>query len=264
MFRIPKKSIIIAALLAAGFFPASAQSETGTRWSLQRAIDHALAHNLQVKLSELNKEVSQINLREARANQLPGLTGNISENYNAGRSIDPFTNAFVNQNIWATSTSLNSNVTLFSGLQLKNSIKQSRIDLEASEADLAKAKNDMVLNIVTAYLQVLFNDELLETARLNLSSSEAQAERTGKLYRAGSVAENNLLEINAQVAADELNVINAQNNKDIAELNLMQLLDLQDKSGFEVEKPEIPEPDQSIIGFNAQQVFEAAQHTQPE
>ncbi|HSI91244.1 MAG TPA: TolC family protein, partial [Adhaeribacter sp.] len=135
---------------------------------------------------------------------------------------------------------------------------------QASEADLAKAKNDMILNIVTAYLQILFNDELLTTAQLNLNSSTAQAERTGKLFKAGSVAENNLLEINAQVAADELNVINAQNNKDIAELNLMQLLDLQDKTGFEVEKPAIPEPDQSVITFNAAQVYEAAQQTQPE
>ena len=251
-------------MAAAGFFPVRAQSESGTPWSLQRAIDHALEHNLQVKLSALNAEASRINVRESRASQLPGLTGNVSENFNSGRSIDPFTNSFVNQNIWSTSTSLNSNVTLFSGMQLKNSVQQSRLNLQASEADLAKAKNDMILNIVTAYLQILFNDELLTTAQLNLNSSTAQAERTGKLFKAGSVAENNLLEINAQVAADELNVINAQNNKDIAELNLMQLLDLQDKTGFEVEKPAIPEPDQSVITFNAAQVYEAAQQTQPE
>src|SRR5688572_4042868 len=264
MFRIPKKSILIAALLVAGYFPASAQSQGGNRWSLQRAVDHALAHNLQVKLSSLNTEVSKINLRESRAAQLPGLTGNVNENYNTGRSIDPFTNNFVNQKIWSTGLSLNANVTLFSGMQLKNSVQQSRIDLQASEADLAKAKNDMILNIVTAYMQVLFNDELLTTAKLNLSTSESQASRVEKLYKAGSVAETNLLEINAQVASDELNVINAQNNKDIAELNLMQLLDLQDKTNFEVEKPAIPEPDQSVIGFNAEQVFESAQQTQPE
>ncbi|MFC5270264.1 TolC family protein [Adhaeribacter terreus] len=252
------------ALAVAGYLPANAQSETGTRWSLQRAVDHALQHNLQVKLSALNTEVSRINLRENRAAQLPGLSGNVNENYNAGRSIDPFTNNFVNQSIWSTGLSLNSNVTLFAGMQLKNNVQQSRINLQASEADLAKAKNDMILNIVTAYMQVLFNDELLTTAKLNLSTSQSQAVRTEKLYKAGSVAETNLLEINAQVAADELNVINAQNNKDIAELNLMQLLDLQDKSNFEVEKPVIPEPDQSVIGFNAEQVFETAQQTQPE
>src|SRR5688572_7520273 len=264
MFRIPKKSILIAALLVAGYFPASAQSQGGNRWSLQRAVDHALAHNLQVKLSALNTEVSKINLRESRAAQLPGLTGNVNENYNTGRSIDPFTNNFVNQKIWSTGLSLNANVTLFSGMQLKNSVQQSRIDLQASEADLAKAKNDMILNLVQAYMQVLFNDELLATAKLNLSTSQSQADRTQKLYKAGSVAETNLLEINAQVASDELNIITAQNNKDIAELNLMQLLDIQDKKNFEVEKPQLPDPDQSAIGFNAESVFETAQQTQPE
>jgi outer membrane protein len=264
MNRISKKIIVVAALVVAGYLPAQAQSEGGNRWSLQKAIDYALANNLQVKLSALNTEVARISRKEAVANQYPSLTGNASENFNSGRSIDPFTNNFVNQTIWSNNFSLNSNVTLFSGMQLRNNVQQSRINLQASEADLAKAKNDMILNLVQAYMQVLFNDELLTTAKLNLSTSQSQAERTQKLYKAGSVAETNLLEINAQVASDELNVITAQNNKDIAELNLMQLLDLQDKKNFEVEKPLLPDPDQTAIGFNAESVYETAQQTQPE
>jgi outer membrane protein len=257
--------MIAAALLVAGYLPAHAQSEGGNnRWSLQKAIDYALANNLQVKLSALNTEVSRIARKEAVANQYPNLTGNASENFNSGRSIDPFTNNFVNQTIWSNNFSLSTNLTLFAGMQLRNNVQQARIDLQASETDLAKAKNDMILNLVQAYMQVLFNDELLTTAKLNLSNSQGQAERTQKLYNAGSVAETNLLEINAQVASDELNVITAQNNKDIAELNLMQLLDIQDKKNFEVEKPQLPDPDQNVIGFNAESVYETAQQTQPE
>jgi outer membrane protein len=264
MNRIYKKIIVVAALIVAGYLPANAQSESGTPWSLQKAIDYALANNLQVKLSALNTEVVRISKREAIANQYPSLSANASENYNSGRSIDPFTNNFVNQKIWSNNFSLNSNVTLFSGMQLKNNAQQARINLQASEADLAKAKNDMILNLVQAYMQVLFNDELLTTAKLNQSTSQSQADRTLKLYKAGSVAETNLLEINAQVASDELNVITAQNNKDIAELNLMQLLDIQDKKNFEVEKPQLPDPDQTAIGFDAESVYETAQTTQPE
>jgi outer membrane protein len=265
MFLIPKKSLLIAALGVAGYLPSSAQSEGGSnKWSLQKAIDYALEHNLQVKQSALNAEVSNINRKEANSNKLPSLTGSASENFNSGRSIDPFTNAFVSQNIWSNNFSLNSNLILFSGLQLKNNIKRAEIDQQASEADLARAKNDMILNLTLAYMQVLFNDELLTTAKLNLSNSQTQAERTKKLYKAGSVAESNLLEMNALVASDELNVINAQNNKDIAELNLMQLLDLQDKQNFEVEKPQFPDPDQSNITFNAESVFETAQQNLPE
>ncbi len=264
MFRISKKKLLIFFLAAAGYFPSRAQSESGNRWSLQRSIDHALANNLQVKLSALNAEVSRISLQEANASALPSLNGNGSQNFNSGRSVDPFTNTFVTQNIWSNNFSLNANVTLFSGFQLKNSRVQARLNQEASEADLLKAKNDMVLNLMLAYMQVLFNDELLATAKLNLSTSQAQAQRTEKLYKVGNVAEASLLEINAQVAGDELNVINAQNNKDIAELNLMQLLDLQDKRNFEVEKPDLPDPAQSVIDFNAESVFETAQQSQPE
>lgn len=264
MIRISKRMIVLAAMLAAGYLPAHAQSEGDNRWSLQKAIDYALQNNLQVKLSALNTEVSRIASKEARDNRLPNLTGNATENFNSGRSIDPFTNSFVNQTIWSNNFSLNSNVTLFSGFQLKNSIRRARIDVQASETDLAKAKNDMILNIITAYMQALFNDELLATAKSNLSTSQAQAARTGILYKAGSVPETNLLEINAQVASDELNVINSQNNRNIAELNLMQLLDLQDRRNFALEKPVLPEPDQSAIAFDAESVVEIAQQTQPE
>ena len=264
MFRIPKKRILLAALVVAGYFPASAQSEGGSRWSLQKAIDHALTNNLQIKLNTLNTEVSRINAKEARAQLYPTLNGSVSQNFNFGRSIDPFENTFVNETIRSNSFALSSNVTLFSGLQLQNSIRQARFDQEASEADLARAKNDMILNIITAYMQILFNDELLTTSKLVLNNTQQQLDRTQKLYKAGSVAETSVLEIEAQIAADELSVLNAQNNKDIAELNLQQLLDLQTVSDFEIEKPTLQDPDQSVITFNADNVYETAQQTMPE
>ena len=115
MFRIPKKRILIAALLVAGYLPASAQSEGGNRWSLQKAIDHALANNLQIKLSSLNTEVTRINTKEARAQLYPTLNGNVSQNFNFGRSIDPFENTFVNETIRSNNFALSTNVTLFRG-----------------------------------------------------------------------------------------------------------------------------------------------------
>ena len=265
MFRIPKKYLVVAALVVAGYLPVSAQSEGGSnRWSLQKSIDYALANNLQIKLASLNTEVSRINASEARNELLPSLNGNVSQNFNFGRSIDPFENTFVNQTIRSNSFSLSSNVTLFSGLQLQNSIKQARYNQQASQADLQRAQDDMVLNLITAYMQILFNDELLPTSKLVLENTRQQLTRTQKLYKAGSVPETNVLEIEAQIASDELAVLNAQNNKDIAELNLMQLLDLQDKKNFEIEKPNLQDPDQSVIAFDAESVYETAQLTKPE
>ena len=265
MFRISKKRILVAALIVAGYLPARAQSEGGSnRWTLQKSIDYALEHNLQLKLNALNTEVARINASDARSALLPSLGANASQNFNFGRSIDPFENTFVNETIRSNNFSLSADVTLFAGMQLQNSIKQNRLSLEASQAELERAKNDMILNLITAYMQILFNDELLTTSKLVLNNTQQQLERTQKLYRAGSVAETNVLEIEAQIAADELSVLNAQNNKDIAELNLMQLLDIQDKTNFEIEKPALQDPDQSVINFNAESVYENAQQTKPE
>lgn len=265
MFRISKKCFIIAALVVAGYLPARAQSEGGTnQWSLQKSIDYALNNNLQIKLNSLNTEVSRINTAQSRNDLLPTLNGNITQAFNFGRSIDPFENTFVNQTIRSSNFSLTSNVTLFSGLQLQNSIRQARFNQEASQAELERAKDDMVLNLITAYMQILFNDELLTTSKLVLDNTRQQLSRTQKLYKAGSVPETNVLEIEAQIASDELSVLNAQNNKDIAELNLMQLLDIQDKKNFEIEKPELQDPDQSVINFDAESVYQTAQVTKPE
>ncbi|MDB5260846.1 MAG: transporter, partial [Adhaeribacter sp.] len=181
-----------------------------------------------------------------------------------GRSIDPTENTFINQQIRSANFSVSSSVPLFNGFQIQNSIKKSRLDKEVAETDITTIKNDIVLNVVAAYLQIIFSDALLENARLQLNSSQQQAERTQKLFRAGSVAGSNVLEIDAQVATDELAIINAQNQKDIAELNLIQLLDLKKVTDFEVVKPEIKDPGQEIISFAPEEVYEIAQQNMPE
>lgn len=259
-----KKALLLAFFAGFGLNGANAQSEGGNKWTLQQCIDYAVQNNLQIKLANLNAEVSKLASKDARNNLLPDLNGSMGQNFLYGRSIDPFTNTFVNQTVRSNSFGLNSSVTLFSGLQLQNSIKRAKLDEQASQSDAEKAKNDMILNIITAYMQILFSDELLTTSNLVLNNTLEQASRTEKLFKAGSVAQNAVLEINAQIASDELSVINAQNQKDIAELNLLQLLDLQTKDNFEIVKPDLPDPDQTTVNFNAGTVFETAQRTMPE
>jgi outer membrane protein len=262
------KKILLACALASGclvYQPTRAQTTAPkTTWTLQECVAYATTHNLQVKQSALDVELSKVTLDQARSNILPTLNGGSAYGFNFGLNNDPTTGILVNQNSRSNSFSISSNVPLFNGFQLRNTIKQSQYNYEAAQSDIEKSRNDIILNIVSAYMQVILSDELLQTAQLQLASTRQLAERTQKLFNAGSVAESNVFEINSQMASDEVAIVNAQNQKDIAELTLIQLLDLEPMPDFEVVRPEIPEPKEEIIAFDPNTVYDIAQQTMPE
>ena len=265
MIKLSKK-LITGLLLAGGLAvctPGWSQTQK-TTWTLQECIDYGLQHNLLLKQSGLNSELAFINAKQARNNVLPSVNGGSSYSINYGLNNDPTTGVLVNQNTRSNSISVNSSLPLFNGFQLRNTIKQNKLNYEATLSDVEKTKNDIILNIIAQYLEIILSDELLTATKLQLANSKVQAERTQKLFQAGSVAESNVYEINSQIASDEVNIINAQNRRDIAAVNLMQLLDLQHLADFKVVKPEIKDPDETVINFDAQNVYDVAQQRMPE
>ncbi len=245
---------------------AQTTTPTETVWTLQQCIQHGVQNNLQVRQSGLQVEQDALNVNQARANRLPSLNGSASYGSSFGFFNDPITYEQRNEQNQSSNFSLQASVPLFSGLQIQNTIKRNRLDLQATELDQKRAQNDLMLNIVTAYMQILLNQELLKTNQERYNLTKIQAERTEKLFKAGSVPESNVLELNAQLASDELNIITAQNQIELAELQLIQLLNLENAqpANFAIEIPTLPDPDQSVIAFDAQQVYETAEGIMPE
>jgi outer membrane protein len=234
-----------------------------TPWSLQQCIDYALKNNLQIRQAELSKESNVITLTQYKANLLPTLNGSAYHNYSFGRTIDPYTNTPAETSVLSENFSLNAGLTLFNGLQKWNTIKQGQFDLLASKEDEDKMKNDVSLNIAGAYLQILFNDELRNVAHNQVGISQIQVERTKKLVDAGALARGNLLQLQAQLAVDELSEANAQNQVDLSYLNLVQLLDMDSAGSFSIVKPALTLPSESILTMNASQIYSIAVTGQP-
>ncbi len=233
-------------------------------WTLEECIDYALKNNIQVKQSQLNNDLSHVNLVQSEGALLPSISGNASHSYNIGRTIDRFTNQFADSKVLSQNLYLSGDLTLFSGFQNINSIKENRYNYLASKYDIDKMKNDISLNIATAYLQVLYNIELLENAKNQMGLTDAQVERTKKLVEAGSAAKGSLLDIQAQLATEELNVTNAQNQLDISYLSLAQLLNLSSADGFSIVKPKIEGANESLVTSNPNQIFATASSNLPE
>jgi len=218
-------------------------------WTLDDCISYAYQNNIQIKQQQLNTDIKKLDVTQSKAALLPNLNASASHAYNFGRTIDMYTNDFATSRVQSNNFYISTGVTLFNGFQLLNTLRQNIIDKEVSEYELEKLKNDISLSIATAYLQVLFNYEILDI-RLNQSEiSKQQLERTRLLVEAGTLAKQNLLAIEAQVAADNLQYVNAQNQLALSYLTLAQMLDLPSTEGFEIERPLI---DITLLNFPTQ------------
>lgn len=234
------------------------------RWSLQECIDYAAQHNLDLKLNELNIEANEASRASSVGNLFPSLNASASHNYTFGRSVDPFTNQFVQQNVQSNNFQLNGSLILFDGLQNVHTLQQSTSALKASQYDFERSKNDLTLRVVNAYLQVLFSRELVNVAKVQLSTTGEQAERTKRLVAAGSLPKNNELDITAQLASNEVSLVTAENNLNIALLSLKQLLQLPSNETLDVIVPDINVAEQPAIETTPEQIYMIAEQGQPE
>jgi len=234
-------------------------------WTLQQCIEYALKNNIQIKQNMLNEKLSEASLLQSKAQLLPTLSGNASNSYNNGKKVDPFTNSFVTGD-WTQSQnfSLSTSITLFGGFQNLNTIRQDKFNLLASREDVLKMQNDISLNIASAYLQILFAQELLASAQNQSEITKAQVERTQKLVEVGNLPKGNLFDIQAQLASEEVNVVNAENNLSLASLNLVQMLNLDTVQNFSIAKPEISMPSEIVMNTTSTQIYESALTRQPE
>lgn len=207
-------------------------------WSLNDCIEYAHAHNLHIKRQELQAEMAEEDLLQSKLQILPDINGSAYRTYSFGHQIDPTTNDFISDRTINDAFGIQSNVDLFTGLVNYNSIKKNELEMLAAIQNVEKEKVNISLEIAKAYLQILFNKELQQVANNQREVIELQVGRTEKLVQSGNAAKGDLLEMQAQLAAEDLNVTNALNNLKLSYLNLAQILDLEEPELFDVKFPD--------------------------
>lgn len=245
-------SIIVVVLIISG---ASAQDSTGL--TLQQCIDLALKNNIGVNQSALVSERAGISAQQARSNVLPDLNGNAGFGWNQGRTIDPFTNTYINQQLSSSSIGLNSNVVLFSGLQLHNAIKQTALAFQASQKELEQAKNTLTVNVILTYLQILNAEDLLAIAKSQAEVTRKQVERMQVLVREGAVGQYQLSDLNGQLAGEELNIINSENSLQVTRLSLCQMMNIPMNSNLQLKRGDLQSPT-GLYEQGAAQIYQTA------
>ena len=214
-------------------------------WTLERAIAHAQDNNLQVRQGKLGLAGNDIDVDEARAAFLPNLNGSASHGYNWGQTIDPFTNQFATSRIRSNSLGIGSGITLFGGLANHLRLDQAEERRVAAEFDLQSTQNDVSLQVASAFLSLMFAEDALEIAALNVRTTETQVTRIRAFVDAGAAPEADLLDLQAQLASDQSAEVSAQGDVALARLQLAQSMRL---SPEDAENLRIDRPDLSSIG----------------
>ena len=248
----PARNIVFLLLI----FPALCLAQD--KWSLDRCIAHAYDNNIELKQQELNVKLAENRLLQSKVDLLPDLAAGAGQTYRFGRSVDPLTYEFTTENSKGSSFYGSSNIELFNGLRNLNTIKRNRLNLHVMLADYDRARNDLSLNITRLYLQILYNRELLEIAGHQVELTDLQLKTTQKLVNAGSLPQGDLLEIQAQKAGEELNMVNAKNDLSMSLLDLAQVLDLEDVESFDIESPSFIEGLIGSVELNSVEVYESA------
>lgn len=232
-------------------------------WSLQKCIEYALENNIQIKQQALNNEYTQNQVNQAKSDRLPNLNAGLSNNLNFGRSLG-YDNTYKNVNSSQYNGYLSTDITLWNGFTLQNTIKQREFDLQAAIQDFQKAKEDIMLNIAASYLEILFAEELEQVSLTQIEVTRQQIARTQQLVDAGSLARGALLEIEAQLAREELQLVNNQNSVQLSYLTLYQFLELPIAESFKIEKPRLPEIKANVTMANSFDVYKNAMQLRPE
>ena len=202
-------------------------------WTLRECVEFAMKNNISIQQSELDLQASQLTKKDAIGNYLPNLNANTSHSWNIGLNQNITTGLLENQTTQYTSAGLNSNVTIYNGLQNYNRLRRSNLSILSSQYQLAKMKDDIGLNVANSYLQILFNKENLKVQQEQLANDEKQLKRAEELVKVGAVPRGDLLDAQATVAADQQRVIAAENTLFLSKLSMTQLLQLEDFKNFD-------------------------------
>ncbi|HMM03810.1 MAG: TolC family protein [Dysgonomonas sp.] len=213
-------------------------SQAQSKWTLKQCVDYAVRNNIELKQQSLDVKNSEINLSTSKNSRLPDLNASLGQSFNFGRSTLG-TNVSEAVNSSRSSFSVSTSVPIFTGFRIPNQIKADELTLQAAMEGLKKAQENLELQVVSLYLDVLFKKEILKAYQEQAGLSKQQVERTSMLVESGKVPTSQLYDIKAQLAKDESNVTMADNDLALSLLNLSQALNLASNEAFDIEEPKV-------------------------
>lgn len=234
-------------------------------WDLRHCIEHALQFNISIQQADVQARIAALQAKQATYNLYPSLTSNSSSGVRFGRSIDPTTNLYSNQQFLYQNLGLNAGMQVYNQGRLRYTRDAAEFNAKAALASVDKAKNDIAFNVATYYLQVLAAKDQITISEVQIAQSLNQYDITKKRVDAGVLPELNIAEVEAQLALDSSNYYTAKGNYEQSLLALRALLNLDTEVLFGIETPPVDQiPLESFADLQPEVVYQSGLAMQPE
>lgn len=216
-----------------------------TKLTLQQAVELGIKNNTDMLQSGLAAEKSSVIWQQSRKNMLPTLNASVNQGTNFGKSIDPFTNTYIDQQVNYGNYGANTSILLFNGFSLQNGIRANKLGLEASEMELQQAKDNLTINIILAYLQVLSAQDVLMQSQEQVLVTQKQVDRLALLNAEGAISPSDYYDLKGQYASEKVSIADSKANVETAKLSLSQLLNIPYRKDIEL----APLPGEELTGM---------------
>lgn len=229
-------------------FTGFAQDTTAhVTYNLQQCVDIAIKNNPDVKQAGFSMQSDKIYWQQARVSMLPGISASASRSINNGKSVDPYTNAYVTRQNTADNYGLTASVVLWHGSSLQNFIRQQSLAYQAGKMDWQQEKDQVTINVILDYLDVLNEQEQLKIAQQQVEEVQQQVQELTVRNEKGDIAPSDLYKMRGQLEASQLTVLSTRNALVSARLTLAQLMNIPYDAGMELE----PLPDTAPVSYDA-------------
>lgn len=264
MKMIQRKGLLLLLLGAVSASPICLAQEPG-EWSLDSCLDYAIEKNIDVRKAGLATERNSLYLEQSKAARLPNLSANSSQNFSWNYTYESESGtSSTGQTTGSTSFNLNSSMDLFRGMKLKNQMKQSELDLISSQYSAETILESMELNVLNAFLTVLYAQEGVVNGEKQIEVTEEQLILAEERLNLGIISQSDFLQIKSELASEKQTLVDAQNTLIMARLDLMQLMEYPFSDDFRISSPDMSEILENLEIPNAAEIYQEALGFKPQ
>lgn len=234
------------------------------QWTLQECIQYALDHNIQIQQAYLNVEEGEIDRSDALGNYLPTVNIGANNGWNSGLTQNITTGVLEQQTTRNFSINATASLPIYHGLQNLKQWQRTKMTHLANQYSLGQMKDDILLNVTNAYLNVIVNKERLNVLEEQNQLTKEELNRVRIMIEEGASPAGDSLNIKATDANEQQQIISAKNDIEISLIHLAQLLQIQDYQNFDVADISYDVPLETMLSKNPQEIIENARENRYE
>jgi len=232
--------------------------------SFNEAVQLALQNNTDIRQARNAISSSEAQLSQRRGDFLPNLNVSVNGSQRFGTTFDQNVGEFVSESTFGMTLGASTSINAFDGFAKLARLRSSQFDLQGSELDLDRTRQDVVFSVIGQYLDVILSSENLEIQRENLEAQEQQLEQTREFVRVGTQPRSDLFQQEAQVASAELSVLQAERAFQINQVQLVRTLQLDPFEDYEFEIMSLDEDDIVVQDYDLQELLQQSFDRRPD